>query len=131
MILDVFAKPGESIQQVGGDCPEGWVQMRSPRPDIDSLANANGTWVAAQRAYPRFMGNEKLDLFTHNEQLAIVTATMADPVVKLVYDRLLGSAYWTYEDPETEQGLSLLQDKGLLTDARKAEIVARMTGQEA
>ena len=79
---------------------------------------------------PRFFGNEKLDLFTPDEQLAVVTATMTDPVVKLMYDRLLGSAYLTYEDAETEQGLQLLVDKGLLTAARKVEIVARMTGQE-
>lgn len=80
--------------------------------------------------YPRFIGNAKLDLFTPTEQLAVVTATMTDPVVKLMYDRLLGAAYLTYEDAETEQGLQLLTDKGLLTDARKVEIVARMTGQE-
>ena len=80
--------------------------------------------------YPLFRGNEKLDLFTPVEQLAVVTATMTDPVVKLMYDRLLGAAYLTYEDAETEQGLQLLVDKDLLTAARKAEIVAHMTGQE-
>lgn len=77
-------------------------------------------------SYPRFVGNEKLDLFTIQEQLAVVEATMTDPVVKLMYDRLLGSAYLTYEDPETEQGLSLLVDKNLLTPERKSDIVALM-----
>mgnify|MGYP001204003276 CR=1 FL=1 len=76
--------------------------------------------------YPRYVGNAKLDLFTQAEQLAVVSATMNDPIVKLMYDRLLGSAYLTYEDPETEQGLSLLASKGLLTPERKAEIVAEM-----
>lgn len=84
----------------------------------------------ATAAYPQFRGNEKLDLFTQAEQLAVVTATMTDPVVKLMYDRLLGAAYLTYEDAETEQGLQLLVDKGLLTTERKAEIVVHMTGQE-
>lgn len=82
--------------------------------------------AAAARSWPRFIGNQKLDLFTPTEQLAVVTATMTDPVVKLLYDRLLGSAYLTYEDPETEQGMSLLVDKGLITPERKAEIVAVM-----
>ena len=77
-------------------------------------------------AYPRFVGNEKLDLFTLQEQMAVVTATMTDPMVKLMYDRLLGAAYLSYEDPETEQGLPLLVDKGLLTPERKAEIVQQM-----
>ncbi|MFZ7337931.1 hypothetical protein ACLS0R_16975 [Comamonas jiangduensis] len=80
--------------------------------------------------YSRFFGNAKLDLFTPAEQLAVVTATMTDPVVKLMYDRLLGAAYLTYADAETEQGLQLLVDKGLLTTERKAEIVVHMTGQE-
>lgn len=76
--------------------------------------------------YPRYYGNQKLDIFTPSEQLAVVTATMTDPIVKLMYDRLLGAAFLTYEDPETDQGLSLLVSKGLLTPERKAEIVAEM-----
>lgn len=79
-----------------------------------------------QPRFPHFFGNEKLDLFTMQEQLAVVTATMTDPVVKLMYDRLLGAAYLTYEDPETEQGLSLLVEKELLAPERKLEIVAFM-----
>lgn len=79
--------------------------------------------------FPRFFGNEKLDLFTPAELLKVVTATMSDPVVKLMYDRLLGAAYLTYEDPETEQGLALLVSKGLLTAERKSAIVALMQQQ--
>lgn len=76
--------------------------------------------------WPRFVGNEKLDLFTEDEQLSIVTATMNDTVVKLAYDRLIGAAFWTYEDPEAEHGLSMLESKGLITAERKAQIVAAM-----
>ena len=76
-----------------------------------------------------FVGNAKLDLFTPSEQLAVVTATMTDPVVKLMYDRLLGAAFLTYEDPETEQGLQLLVVKELLTQERKTEIVMQMQPQ--
>lgn len=80
----------------------------------------------AARSWPKFTGNAKLDLFTQAEQLEVVTATMADPMVKLMYDRLLGAAYLTYEDPETEQCLSLLVSKGILTAERKSAIVALM-----
>lgn len=76
--------------------------------------------------FPVFFGNAKLDLFTPSEQLAVVTATMTDPVVKLMYDRLLGAAFLTYEDPEVERGLLLLVAKELLTQERKAEIVSAM-----
>lgn len=81
---------------------------------------------APPKTYPQFRGNEKLDLFTQAEQIAVVTATMSDPLVKLMYDRMIGAAYLSYEDPETEAGLSLLVDKGLLTPERKAEIVSHM-----
>ena len=95
-----------------------WTQMKT----AEQLAEVALSW-------PKFTGNAKLDLFTQAEQLEVVTATMADPMVKLMYDRLLGAAYLTYEDPETEQCLSLLVSKGLLTAERKSAIVALMQPQ--
>lgn len=93
-----------------------------------SRSGPGAAWQAPvlTQEFPRFVGNEKLDLFTQQEQLAVVTETMTDPMVKLMYDRLLGAAYLSYEDPETEQGLAVLVDKGLLTPERKAEIVQQM-----
>lgn len=42
----IFAKPGESQQQLGGSCPDGWVEMESERPDGDGwVASANGKWI--------------------------------------------------------------------------------------
>lgn len=83
------------------------------------------------QTYRKFYGNAKLDLFTQAEQLAVVTATMTDSQIKLMYDRLLGAAFLSYEDPETEQGLQLLVAKGLLTQERKAQIVSAMTREGA
>ena len=95
-----------------------WTQMKT----AEKLAEAARSW-------PKFTGNAKLDLFTKPEQLEVVIATITDPIVKLMYDRLLGAEYLTYEDPETEQGLSLLVSKGLLTAERKSAIVALMQPQ--
>lgn len=83
----------------------------------------------APHQFPRFFGNAKLDLFTPAEQLKVVTSTMSDPVVKLMYDRLINAAFWTYEGPETEEGLAMLVSKGLLTPERKSAIVALMQPQ--
>lgn len=124
--MKVFAEVGQSLQQVGGECPDGWIVMQGQRPEAYMLAQADGTWGAPATEWPRFVGNEKLDLFTPSEQLAVVAATMTDPMVKLAYDRLIGAAFWTYEDPETEQGLAMLESKGIITAARKAQIVAAM-----
>lgn len=85
-----------------------------------------GSDMPRPQMFPAFVGNAKLDLFTRDEQLAVVEATMSDPLIKLMYDRLLGAAFLTYADPETEMGLSLLQSRGLITAVRKAEIVAAM-----
>lgn len=127
-------------EHIATDSPASWMgRAGTSAPEYNPQTHGcfwrDGAWetVAAQpvaQVFKRFYGNEKLDLFTQAEQLAVVEATMTDPMVKLMYDRLLGAAYLTYEDAETEQGLQLLVDKGLLTAARKAEIVARMTGQE-
>lgn len=41
----VFAIPGESQQQLGGSCPDGWVEMESERPSGDGwVAGSNGKW---------------------------------------------------------------------------------------
>lgn len=129
--LKVFAEPGHSLQQVGGTCPEGWVEMVCQRPGNYNIAQQDGSWGPDVVPCPHFYGNEKLDLFSQTEQLAVVTAAMTDPQVKLMYDRMLGAAFLTYEDPETEQGLQLLVAKGLLTQERKAQIVSAMTWEGA
>lgn len=98
-------------EQVGGEWRQTWeVVPRPPAPVV----------------YPQFTALEMLDLFTEAEQLAVVSATMVEPAVKLWYDRLIAATFVTYEDPRTEGGLQALVDAELLTPQRKAEIVAAM-----
>lgn len=123
-------------EHIATDNPADWMGRAGvPAPEYNPQTHGcfwrDGAWeiVAAQptaQVFKRFYGNEKLDLFTPAEQLAVVGATMTDALVKLMYDRLLGAAYLSYEDAETEQGLQMLVSKGLLTPERKAEIVSRM-----
>lgn len=42
---NVYAEVGDSFQQVGGDCPHGWVQMGEQRPSPNHVAQADGTWI--------------------------------------------------------------------------------------
>ncbi|MNK89474.1 hypothetical protein D3C87_1094850 [compost metagenome] len=35
---------GSSAQQIGGDCPDGWMQMEGERPSIDHTAVEGGLW---------------------------------------------------------------------------------------
>ena len=124
-----------------------WVQP-SPAPGLppegktyieDVPKKEDGKWVQTWKEvdlpppvtptqqYNRYYGNAKLDLFTTAEQLAVVEAGQTDAYVKLMYDRLLGAAYLTYESEETKQGLDLLVSKGLLTPERREEIATVMT----
>nr|WP_314710478.1 hypothetical protein [uncultured Comamonas sp.] len=117
-ICVITPAPGFDIAEVAAkDVPQG---IAFEIVDVEEVG------LDTVPTYPKFHGNAKLDLFTPAEQLAVVTATMTDPVVKLMYDRLLSAAFLTYEDPETERGLQLLVAKELLTQERKLEIVSVM-----
>lgn len=84
-----------------------------------------------ESVHPQFTALEMLDLFTEEEQLAVVGATMSSPAVKLWYDRLIAATFVTYEDPRTEGGLQALVDAQLITPERKAEIASAMQPETA
>lgn len=45
----IFAQVGYSHQQIGGNCPDGWAEMKSERPGVDGwVAGTNGEWVRNQ-----------------------------------------------------------------------------------
>lgn len=77
-------------------------------------------------AAPRFTSLEFLNLFTEAEQIAVATAAMQSPTVKLWYDKMLAASYITLDDPRTEAGLDGLVSATLISAPRKAEIVATM-----
>ena len=47
--LIVYAEVGENFQQIGGECPEGFIVMVGPRPEderaADYIAMTDGTWA--------------------------------------------------------------------------------------
>lgn len=132
--------------RAGLDFPEHdiwWVYETPPpayNPETEYLQEGfpekvDGQWQKTWEAkplplapvfYPQFTPLELLDLFTEAEQLAVVSATLEIPAVKLWYDRLIAATFVTYEDPRTESGLQALVDAELLTQARKEAIVAAM-----
>ena len=64
-----------------------------------------------------------MDRFTELEQLAIVTATMSVPQVKLWYDRMIAATEIVYKDPRTIAGLQALVAGGLIAASRADEIL--------
>jgi len=50
--LMVYAIVGSNVQQVGGECPDGWIVMQSQRPSdaasADYTAQPDGTWLISE-----------------------------------------------------------------------------------
>lgn len=49
---NVYAKPGESFQQVGGSCPDECIHMMGERPGVEYVADASGEWVLPKAVVP-------------------------------------------------------------------------------
>jgi hypothetical protein len=123
-------------EHINTNTPADWMSSTAlPVPIYDPTTSsaifANGVWSVVQALPaltppPRFTSLEFLDFFTTDEQLAVVTASMASAPVKLWYDRTLAASFITISDPRTEAGLTELVSAGLLTAARKTAIVGAM-----
>lgn len=50
--MNIYSEYGSNLQQIGGDKPEGWVEMQSERPNdensSDYTSNENGEWVITE-----------------------------------------------------------------------------------
>lgn len=109
-----------------------WVEMNGERPEPHFVATETGEWVEPEdtREYKHFTGQAKLDLFTEEEQAAIIGAAYSGDIeVAMIYERFKIADYLTYSDPKVEVGLSLLVSKEKLTEERKSEIIAVMTAE--
>lgn len=50
--MHVYAMVGTGLQQVGGECPSGWIKMAGERPAADFVASENGEWIPAPVPVP-------------------------------------------------------------------------------
>lgn len=79
------------------------------------------------KAHKQFTGKDKFALFTPEERKTITSAAMADVDMKMFYDSFTIADYITYDDPEMQDGLHFLEQRGFITPARHAEIIAKMS----
>lgn len=125
-MVKVFAEVGQSLQQIGGDCPDGWIEMSEQRSSPHAVAQSDGTWVEPPPVYHQMSSLDFLRLFDP-ERRAIKQAAMQDVDIGIWYDDTVAAPFVTYSDPRVEYGLTALVEAGLLTPERKAEIVTSMT----
>jgi len=124
----VFLIPGGAVDIAPPTVPQGqrarwqdgWVFEVIPQPEPEPAPDPEPPQPK------RFTSLQFLDLLTEAEQLAVATAAMQSPQVKLWYDRALAAQFITLADPRTAAGLDALVAMGLLTAERKAEIVGAM-----
>ena len=43
--MTVYSLVGHSMQQIGGECPDGWIEMECERPSADHVATEAGGWI--------------------------------------------------------------------------------------
>lgn len=68
-MIKVFAEVGSSLQQVGGNCPDGWIVMHGERPSPEHVAQADGSWVLPDPAVPRSITMRQARLLLHSRGL--------------------------------------------------------------
>lgn len=100
--------------------------MQTDRPAAHYIATEGGVWVEPPPVYPEISSLDFLRLFDP-ERRAIKQAAMQDVDIGIWYDDTVAAQHVTYSDPRVESGLAALVSAGLLTEARKAEIIDNMT----
>ena len=43
--MTFYSLAGHSMQQIGGECPYGWVEMECERPSDAHVATSDGKWI--------------------------------------------------------------------------------------
>lgn len=79
--------------------------------------------VPAPAPPPSWPSLDFMERFTESEQLAIVTATLANPAVKLWYDKAMAAGTVKADDPRTVAGMAALVGAGLITAERHDQIL--------
>lgn len=96
------------------DTPELWAQM---------LEGAVAAYVEPPAPAVSMTPLQFIERFSQSEQLAIVTAAMSAPALRLWYDKLMAAQEVVFDDPRLSGGLDALVGAGLITVERKGELL--------
>lgn len=101
-MIKVFGLVGDSIQVVGGECPDDFIEMVSQRPGLYNIALPNGEWGEDR--------NPSLRCTKRQGQLALIEIgkyldatnyidNIQDPVLKLKAKVEWDSDTWEMDNP--------------------------------
>lgn len=113
-MTQVFAQVGQPLQVIGGECPEGFIEMVGQRPGLYNNAQPDGSW--GPEAPPAITCSKRqgelalleLDSPTpeHPSLLHWVEAAIeatADPIEKRKMQAYFNAAEWHTDDPFVTQ----------------------------
>lgn len=109
----VFAEVGNSLQQIGGDCPAGWIEMSEQRPNahfVAELVDGVAVWVApapavqscTKRQGELVLLDEPSPSENHPSFLHWLEAHIdaeQDPIEKRRMQAYFNAATWSSDDP--------------------------------
>jgi len=130
IVSDVFVVDSLSDMPNAVECPDHIgighnINDPAPEPFIDPVPT---------QPVPKCTPLQFIEKFTDAEQLAIVTAAMSSPALRLWYDKLMASQEVVFSDPRMSSGMEALVTFGLISEARSEEILPlslRSTGMQA
>ncbi len=117
---------GDYIQVICDECPQGYVEMQTMRPEGDYVAGENGQWIDNTINTERnkhMSGKEFMELFTPEELIAIYTHAEAHIEVKIWLHRLVGAEYAIRTDLALQTGMAYMVYQNLLSIERHNEIM--------
>lgn len=120
---NVYAQIGSSFQQVGGECPDGFITMSSQRPGADYVAADGGTWiklVGVPQFCTRRQGRLALLSVGKLEQVEAYLSSIEDPVQRM-------AAQVEYEADTWERSNPLLRQLWEMLGGTEAELDALFT----
>ncbi|MBF6029682.1 hypothetical protein ICY20_18185 [Pseudomonas sp. P115] len=111
IVLSVYARVGENYMYVGGDCPDGCIEMGGARPEdenaLDYTAQPDGTWAitqgtlnAKQSPVENAWRNEQMPLALENLTAVQLGADDVAGTEKQWKDYWLSLRKWTDTNPD-------------------------------
>lgn len=97
-MTQVFAQVGGSLQVVGGDCPDGFIEMNEQRPGLYNLAQADGTCGPDVEPVPTCtssQGKRALNALGLYTQASDLIRASNDPAAEIEW----GAPTWEYTNP--------------------------------
>ena len=68
--MKVYSLAGLSIQQIGSERPDGWVEMEGERPSNDYVATSEGKWVVRELTYAEALKELNTQFYSNRAALS-------------------------------------------------------------